>query len=273
MIALNTVVIADDPFDSEGTWKNSYYHMTTTPAFSLTIDTDWAPDPLIEMTREYLDAAGTTATFFVTNETTVNFGRHEVALHPNINGLLAEGTPIAQQLVALKQLFPNARGIRGHSLCNSTRYYPDLAQAGMVYESSHLQYGVHDLRPYWMIEGIVQLPMFFEDDLHMDLAARYGHKRFSLEALDLMRGGLKIFDFHPVHLFLNTDDLSRYTSSKEHYHDPERLAAFRNTDSPGVRTFFGELLEWFTAHHITPLPLGSIVDAWKSQQEKELGGV
>jgi len=54
--------------------------------------------------------------------------------------------------------------------------------------------------------------------------------------------GLKVFAFHPVHVFLNTPTIEFYERNKPHYDDPAALRAARH-DGMGVRDLFSEVLE------------------------------
>lgn len=235
--------------------------------YSISIDIDWAPDPLIVDARDLLDRHGIPATFFKTHSTDVDLGNHEVAVHPNIEKALISGQSIPEVLQPLRKLAPRAVGVRGHSLYSSTRFYPHYRQAGFEYESGHLCYGVHHLTPYWMIGGIVQVPMFWEDDLHLELARQNGHRAFSLSDLDLETPGLKVFVFHPIHLWINMVDLAHYELAKPDYQNPEALMRFRH-HGEGTRTFFLELLSWMKNHHETVKPLCEIAATWRQAQRR-----
>jgi hypothetical protein len=54
--------------------------------------------------------------------------------------------------------------------------------------------------------------------------------------------GLKIFNFHPVHLYLNTNRFEDYLNIKPHLADENVLHAAR-WDGRGCRTLFMELLD------------------------------
>ena len=53
----------------------------------------------------------------------------------------------------------------------------------------------------------------------------------------------KIFNFHPIHLFLNTETLERYYKIKKDYHNFNVLKKNRNTKNYGVLDFFKELMK------------------------------
>ncbi len=56
------------------------------------------------------------------------------------------------------------------------------------------------------------------------------------------RKGLKVFNFHPIHVFLNTERLERYEESRPYHRSPEELLKYRNNDTPGARTALKTLI-------------------------------
>ncbi len=61
---------------------------------------------------------------------------------------------------------------------------------------------------------------------------------------DLMAcDGLKVFDFHPIHVFLNTENLERYEGSRSLHRCPGELIAHRGSDSRGSREQLKRLMQ------------------------------
>ena len=58
----------------------------------------------------------------------------------------------------------------------------------------------------------------------------------------VIRSGLKVFDFHPIHIFLNTENLKRYDQTRSIHQKPEELIKHRFSGF-GVRDQFIKLLE------------------------------
>jgi hypothetical protein len=52
-----------------------------------------------------------------------------------------------------------------------------------------------------------------------------------------------IFDFHPIHIYLNTENKYRYSEAKKFYEDPEKLLEYRNTEVPGTRDLLINLMK------------------------------
>jgi hypothetical protein len=57
----------------------------------------------------------------------------------------------------------------------------------------------------------------------------------------LSRGGLKVFDFHPIHVFLNTENLDRYERTRPYHQNPAELIRHRHTGL-GTRSALNHLL-------------------------------
>ena len=58
-------------------------------------------------------------------------------------------------------------------------------------------------------------------------------------------GGMKIFDFHPLHLFLNTPSEKYYKNVKKHFNNIEELKKNINTKKFGVLDLFKEVVSEF----------------------------
>ena len=77
----------------------------------------------------------------------------------------------------------------------------------------------------------------WSDDKHIEM-----QKPFSIDQLRLHVDGLKVLNFHPMHVFMNTMSQSHYEGFKRHYLDPEALESFVNRTEDGMGTLFSSLL-------------------------------
>jgi hypothetical protein len=82
----------------------------------------------------------------------------------------------------------------------------------------------------------VKVPHFWEDD-----AAFIYKEKIDIKLL-CDRRGLKVFDFHPIHAFLNTENTKRYESTRSWHHDPEKLIKHRGDHPNGTRFLLKQLL-------------------------------
>ena len=80
------------------------------------------------------------------------------------------------------------------------------------------------------------MPFLWSDDKHLELGGR-----FAADAVGLDAPGLKVLNFHPVHVFLNTETPAHYGRAKAAYHDPAALA--RERGPHGIGDLFAEVVE------------------------------
>ncbi len=89
-------------------------------------------------------------------------------------------------------------------------------------------------RPWTDWFGIVRVPYYWEDDFGCDSSAEPAFAEL------LAREGMKGFDFHPIHVFLNTERLERYERARPNFRDIAKLKAEKNA-AFGTRTLLAEL--------------------------------
>jgi hypothetical protein len=219
---------------------------TWTGRLFLTIDVDWACDEVLLETIDLLERATVAATFFVTHDTPLlrrvsANPRFELAIHPNFNALLSgesarEGGAerVVEELLAV---VPRARSVRSHSMTQSSRLLDLFHRRGLTHDCNHFVpagAGI-ELKPFRHWNGLIRVPYFWEDDV----ALAYG------DTLDTGRvraaPGLKVFDFHPIHVALNSPNLQCYEDSRPVHNDRARLREF-SCSGEGVRTALERLL-------------------------------
>ena len=59
---------------------------------------------------------------------------------------------------------------------------------------------------------------------------------------DKLLNGFHVFDFHPIHVFLNTESLDRYERTRSIHQNPKELIKHRY-QGHGTRSWLMELLE------------------------------
>lgn len=222
----------------DATWRGRVF---------LTLDIDWAHDEVLAESIDRVEAAGVAATWFVTHDTPLLARLRanpafELGIHPNFNPLLAGDTRAADSAEAvlrrLLALVPEARSVRSHSMTQSTGLLDMFRQAGLTHDCNHFvphQAGIA-LRPWALWHGLTKVPYFWEDDL----ACAYGTALPPADSPAL--AGLQVYDFHPIHVFLNTEDLDRYERTRPLHRQPAELRAHRHAGA-GVRTWLDQLLQ------------------------------
>ena len=215
----------------------------------LTFDIDWACDEVIEDTVDLVEDAGVAATWFVTHDTPLldrlrDNPRFELGIHPNFNPLLT-GTSgkddIGTILRGIREIVPEATAVRSHSMVQSSRLLQEFQDHGLTHDCNTYipSHSGISMRAWRIWNGLVRVPHVWEDDAHCLDPAREGVRAV------LDRPGLRVFDFHPIHVFLNTEDLSRYETTRTVHRDPARLLAHRH-EGLGTRTELVELLSRLT---------------------------
>ncbi len=216
--------------------------MEATDRIHLTFDIDWAPEFILDELLALLTPLKLPFTLFCTHASPAvrrlrDLPNCETALHPNLMDSNDEDMGLGE----LHGLFPDARGLRVHRLYYHSGLLSIFHRRGFNYFSNDLMFVQPALEPYYDWSGLVRLPIFWEDDIHATVTPG----SYDLAGLSLDKPGLKVFNFHPVHLYLNTEHFKRYASCKDTLSDQERTSLSR-FDGRGCRTLFEDLVD---RHH------------------------
>jgi hypothetical protein len=214
----------------------------------ITMDLDWACDEVIEDSLNLIDDAGIPVTIFVTHQTSLLERMRKnslirLGIHPNFNPLLNnQGDKDYLTVIReIKSLVPEAVSARSHGLVNSTGILQAFQDAGITHDLNlfiPFSPGVN-LKPFRHFNGMLRLPYFFEDDVQCQLEKRWKSEEHILQSGD----GLRIFNFHPIHLFLNSEKLDNYNNAKPFMQDFQALKQFVNPDpARGTRVFWNHII-------------------------------
>lgn len=223
-------------------WKGKWF---------LTFDLDFAVDEVIEDTLELLSDFNVRATFFMTGPTDhVDRIRSnpliDVGIHPNFNPLLdatAGAGQTAQDIISdLLSQFPEARSVRSHSLGQSTRINQLFSDAGLTHESNiYLPSGqVKRSAPWAHWTGMIRVPYHWQDSIFCLTESTENPEPMASE-LVMKADDFCVFNFHPIHVFLNTESMGRYEAARPFHREVGKLSDFRNTGY-GTRDRLLELL-------------------------------
>jgi hypothetical protein len=223
----------------------------------LTFDQDWAPAWATEQIARRVKDAGLEATFFVTHDcpglaSLRSSGVFELGWHPNFLPGSSHGEGVEAVLDHMSQIVPEARGARAHTLMRGTPILEAYKRRGLRYDGADLHDGVSNLEVFQSWTGVSRIPIWFEDDVHLQrgLACQLG-------SLALDAPGLKVCTFHPVLVALNCADLNSYGALKADLATRgvgltdatvEDFYRFRQSDHPGVGDLFESLVSWLEAH-------------------------
>ena len=224
-------------------------------------DIDWAPEEVIHDTLSLFEQYQVKCTLFATHSSTAikNCEKKlfEVAIHPNFNPLLeGKGGSVDKVLEELIAIYPDSKGVRSHSVTQNSYILNAFKRHGLFYDSNHFLPYHSGIKPFVIWNGLIRIPYNWEDDIHW----MYGNS-FNTSNINLSDNGLNIFDFHPIHVFLNTENSERYENAKKYYHQPEKLLTLRNqTPIPGTRDLLINLLKQIQSTNIKTYNLLEIAE-------------
>ena len=223
----------------------------------LSFDQDWAPAWATERLMERVVEADLRATLFVTHDCPSlgrlrSSGAFELGWHPNFLPGSSHGEGVDAVLDTLAAIVPEARGARAHTLMRGTPILEAYKRRGLRYDAADLHDGVTGLTVFQSWTGLSRIPIWFEDDVHLQRGLPC-----DLGALDLEAGGLKVCTFHPVLVALNCADLEAYGELKRSLSaqgialtdaTAEDFAPHVQAERPGVGDLFEALVTWLEAH-------------------------
>lgn len=220
----------------------------------ITLDVDWAPDFVIDWVAERLVARLVRATWFITHASPAidRLRQHpdlfELGIHPNFLPGSTHGDTPEAVLRHCMDLVPEAVSMRTHSLVQSSPLLELVMHSTLIkVDSSLFLPGLSHLRPFeYRIKGrtLWRIPFCWEDDFEMEKLEPIW--RF---APHIATGeGLKVFNFHPIHIYLNSADIQPYQALKRRapalsQPTQSEANAFVNVGI-GTRTLFLELIEY-----------------------------
>jgi hypothetical protein len=217
--------------------------VNTGPDCVLTLDLDWAPDAAIDEVAELLADRGLPATWFVTHASAAvdrlrGHDGFELGIHPNFLPGSTQGTTPAEVLDHCLMLVPEATSMRSHALVQSTPLLAEVLERTPVeIDASLFLPGARNLEPVhyrWRGRTLIRIPYVWEDDVAIENGGP--DPRTLLDA-----PGLKVFDFHPVHVFLNSSSMETYRSISAGLPDVD--LAPHVEDGEGVGSVFRALLD------------------------------
>lgn len=239
---------------------------------AITIDTEWACEEVLRGMLHDLDERGLRATLFCPNAGVEGAG-HEIALHPNLrrqNNSLVTGEAMAVAgtdfdfyryiLSTTHSFYPQATGVRPHCLYYESGLLPIYQERGLQYDSSYYCPLQSHLTPFMKEHDVLEIPLYYMD--HLDLVQRITSYRVGDLQLDCP--GLKVFDFHPNIVWINSPDEPHYLASKKYYHDPEHLTRMRH-NGYGAGTLWVELLDELARKKAPVMTLGEINRACRAK--------
>lgn len=217
------------------------------------LDVDWAPDCVLEWALAQFTKRSLPVTVFATHATALLNNPPdgvEVGIHPDF----FRNPDHEQHIHELMALYPEAKGVRSHGLFEYSNLINCYRRCGLTWDSSQLLYRCDHIRPYRHPSGLIRLPIYWEDDDYFS-----DNPDWNIEHLHLDTPGVKCFDFHPIHLYLNSVSGEQYRKARNASFTKEALAAQRydGTDK-GVLRFFESLCARVAANNYQVSTIGGI---------------
>lgn len=224
---------------------------------AITLDIDWAPDFVIDFVAERLVEHQVRATWFVTHPSPAierlkdQPDLFELGLHPNFLPGSSQGATPEHIIRYCRSIVPEAVSVRTHALVQSTPLLDTLLDKTSVVIDASLflphALHLHPVEYWWRQRRLIRVPYFWEDDFEMERPEPCWQP-----AKLLNQGpGLKIFDFHPIHIYLNSADMEPYRNLKAqvprlHAVDHGLVERFVQ-EGPGTQTCFLDLVHYLAA--------------------------
>jgi hypothetical protein len=206
----------------------------------LTFDTDYmTPETMDSFISNYPQLPR--STFFV-HPDSLNWSNefHEINEHPIIETL--EG----YSFTTTRNAPFGGLGVRSHSCVSSHLISVEWAKAGLLYQSQETRWNQKYSKPERTAWGIFDLPISYMDnqDIWMERNWQGKHTKFSSDIINRALEGdeVYLFDFHPLHIALNTSSVEDY-GKKKHKIVGESVNPWElTTTGYGTKDFFEQLL-------------------------------
>lgn len=227
-------LIKNIDLNNESTWKGKLF---------LTFDVDWASEEVWAYSIKILEDYDIPATWFITHESPLlsrilNNKKFDVGIHPNFNSLFTkeyENTP-EKIIDDLSNLIPSSNILRSHSLFQSERFldlfkkkgYEKIANTFLPLNKNQL------ISPFKLWDNITILPHCWQDNVSLKMKLDLPNEK-SLPQLMIM-------DFHPIHIFLNSENLERYETTRQYHFDFPALNKLVN-NGYGIKNILVETIE------------------------------
>lgn len=217
----------------------------------VTLDVDWAPDFMISFSLRALLENQVKSTWFITHESPIleelrdNSDLVELGVHPNFLSGSSHGEKVDEVLDYVMRLVPGANCVRAHGVVQSGSILSDFVRLAALRVDATIflpeMPGIQPVKHLTPYGELLRIPTFWADDYEiLKDDSEWNAQRY------MGQQGLKMFNFHPIHIYLNTKD-------NAHYNDFRNSGVKLNTATPddvepfinkgvGVRDFFLELV-------------------------------
>lgn len=243
--------------------------------YIITLDIDWAPEEVIDMVARQLIDSSVKATWFITHDSPSirNLFKYptlfEIGLHPNFMPGSTHGKSPEEVMDHIKSIYPAAESVRTHGLFQSSSLLKLMRDNyGIKYDSSIFLPYTANISPHAMYysgsEALIRLPYFWADYTETNMKS----KDFSFSNPKYHLDGMKIFNFHPIHIALNSSTLSNYNKLKAEQKIETSgraiIERYRNKEDKGTASVFRDLIDVLKKKN-GGMTLYEVADIWKTK--------
>lgn len=207
---------------------------------AITLDADWAPAAQLDFVHNLLREKNIKSTWFATDQNAgmqaiLDDNECEVGIHPNF---YPDGDFKGTQDDVVShylRLFPGVSIVRSHGLYSNGRLLGLFSSHGITADSSIFLPDNIDIHPYQLVNGnqrVTRMPFSWADDHTLTLPE--SERTSPLKWVEQHRQRVCLM-FHPVHIYLNSRDLSDYSHFRQ-------TGEKRNHNQWGIADTFKELL-------------------------------
>ena len=167
---------------------------------------------------------------------------HRLGIHPNFQPNGTQGDNITEIMDYCLSLVPDSKIMRTHSLISSTPLLTEITK-NFPQITTDVSTLMHRSKYAFKCEWTFGESKFDRIVYNWEDDAEFKFQRYS-NINDLFFGDLTIYDFHPIHLFLNSSNGSEYKQWKQERLDnplgEKAFALSLRNKGTGVETFFKE---------------------------------
>lgn len=233
----------------------------------ITIDVDWSPDFAIYKVVNILIDNNCKATWFLTHDSPVirELFRYpelfDFGIHPNFLPESTHGSTDENIMKHLLKLFPGLSIVRTHALFQSSLLLKMMTtQFNIKIDSSIFLREVKNIEPfeiYYDGKKLLRIPIYWTEDGEMNNP----HPNFMLNCKKMDEMGLKVFVFHPIHIYLNSNSMHKYKSIKNKFNinscNEENINKYVNKWL-GSETMFNHLIQYISYEQEKSMNLSDI---------------
>ena len=224
--------------------------------FVLSTDVDFVSDAVLEAAYQPLQEIPMTVFMTGKSDYLLKAFRNnpfwEAEVHPNFCYGSTQGDTIEEIFKTLELFSGEKLGFRCHKYYCSNDIEEKFEQLGYLY-ASNICTDLEEIKPFMDRCGILQIPIFMEDGGYLKY---HGVPRMNDILPKMQPEGIYVFNFHPIHLALNSNDFSTIRALKDSMTSSEYgtmtvtdISVYRNKGY-GIADFLNELIVYAHKNNI-----------------------